>query len=271
MTEALPELVDTHCHLTWESFDEDLDDVVGRMRAAGVAQAVVVATDPETSRRTRELCRDRDGLFPTAGLHPNGVTTGWRAELDEIERLLAESDYVGVGETGLDDYRDWAPFDAQRDSFAAHADLAVRLDLPLIVHIRDRRGRVVAYDDVATILRATPGCARSHPLLQRRPGARGAVPRRRLPPVVLRHRHLQERGRAARGRAAATPSDRLLVETDAPFLAPDPWRGKRNEPAYVAATAACIAKARGVPEEELRRVTTDNARALFRLPETTRA
>ncbi|MFG0315933.1 MAG: TatD family hydrolase [Planctomycetota bacterium JB042] len=258
-------LVDTHCHLTWESFDDDLDDVVRRMREASVAQAVVVATDPATARRARAICADRPGLFAAAGVHPNDVPDDWERAVDEIASLLDEGGFVAVGETGLDDYRDHVPSERQRRSFDAHARLAVERDLPLIVHIRDRADRWVAYDDVAEIL-------------ERHAGLRGVI---HCYTGDVAH---AERYRAAgfhisfsgiltfpnggnvREVAAATPLDRTLVETDAPFLAPLPWRGKRNEPSYVAATARRLAELKGVEEEEVRRVTTANARRLFGLP-----
>ena len=265
MNDSRSPLVDTHCHLTWESFDGDLDEVVARMRAADVAQAVVVATDAATARRAREIAGAHDGLHAAAGIHPNDVPEDWAAAVDEIGALLDEGGFVAVGETGLDDYRDWIPPERQRESFAAHARLARERDLPLIVHIRDQDGRQVAYDDVATILEAHPGV---RGVIHCYTGDAAHAERYRAAGFFISFSGILTfpNGGNVREVAAVTPLDRRLVETDAPFLAPKPWRGKRNEPSYVTETARALAELLGRPEDEVRRATTENARRLFRLP-----
>lgn len=259
-------LVDTHCHLTWESFDVDLDDVVRRMRAAAVTQAVVVATSPATARRARELCADRPELFPAAGVHPNDVPEDWEGAVAEIAALLDEGGFVAVGETGLDDYRDNVPAERQRRSFDAHARLAVERDLPIIVHIRDREGRQTAYDDVAEILERHDGL---RGVIHCYTGDAAHAERYRAAGFFISFSGILTfpNGQNVRDVAAVTPLDRVLVETDAPFLAPLPWRGKRNEPSYVAATARRLAEVMEITEDEVRRATTANARRLFGLPE----
>lgn len=266
MPEPLPPLVDSHCHLTWDSYDHDRADVLRRMQQAGVAQAVVVATDAAVARRARDLCREAPGLYPTAGVHPNDVPEDWEGACAEVAALLEEGGFCGVGETGLDFYRDRVPPARQRAAFERHAELALRHDLPLIVHIRDRDGSVAAYDGVAEVLEARKAlrgvihCYTGDVAHAERYRACGF-------PISFSGILTFPNGGNVRAVAAATPLAESLVETDAPFLAPLPWRGKRCEPAFVAATARKLAELKGVSEAEARRVTARNARALFRLPE----
>jgi TatD DNase family protein len=266
LSETLPPLVDSHCHLTSDDYGADLDAVLARMRDAGVAQAVVVATDAAVSRRVRELCAGRAGLFAAAGVHPNDLPERWEDEVAAVAALLAEGGYVAVGESGLDYYRDRVPPERQQAAFARHADLAERHDLPLVVHIRDRDGRSAAYDDVAALLEARP---RLRGVIHCYTGDLAHAERYRACGFFVSFSGILTfpNGGNVRDVAARTPLSATLVETDAPFLAPAPWRGKRNEPAFVAATAKKLAELHGVPEAEARRVTTENARALFRLPD----
>jgi len=268
----LPALIDTHCHLTWGTFAGDLDEVVARMLAAGVLDAVVVSTDVENARQVRNICRTRSCLHPAAGIHPNDLPEDLDRQLDELSGLLDErdegdaGDYVAVGETGLDYFRDRVPPAVQRRAFLRHAQFAASRDLPLIVHIRDREGRNQAFEDVADVL-------------SRQDGVRGVI-HCYTGTAEQAERYLElgflisfsgivtfPRSEVVREAARSVPLDRLLVETDAPFLAPQPWRGKRNEPAYVTATAQALAELQGVGLDRLRRVTSENARSLFGLPE----
>jgi TatD DNase family protein len=263
--DRLPPLVDSHCHLTWEDFRDDVDAVVERMRAAGVEQAVVVATSVEDARRCAALCEGREGLYPTAGIHPNDVPADLDAALEALDALVLGGGFVAVGETGLDYYRDRVPPDRQRRAFRHQAALARANDLPVIVHIRDRDERQDAFDDVATILEEVPGL-------------RGVIhcytgdaehARRYLEgdfAVSFAGVLTFPKGDNVREAARAVPIERTLVETDAPFLAPVPERGRRNEPAYVAHTARALAALKGLSEADVRRITTRNARRLFRLP-----
>jgi len=268
MTLALPPLVDSHCHLGWPNLAGDLDGVLARMAQAGVAQAVVVATTPEDAPRVRELCAGRAGLFPTAGLHPNDVPEDVAGALTEIERLHREGrgTWVGVGETGLDYYRDQVERGPQQEAFAAQLALARALDLPVIVHIRDKEGRLEAYDDVARQIEAEPGvrgvihCYTGDAAHARRYLDAGFA-------ISFSGILTFPKGENVRQAARSVPPERTLVETDAPFLAPLPHRGKTNEPSFVALTCRAWAELKGLPEAEARRVTAANARALFRLPE----
>ena len=265
---ALPPLVDSHCHLTWDSLRGDLPEVVARARAAGVEQMVVVATDADTATAALEASRAHAGLYPTSGMHPNDLPPpeAWEGAFARVEAQLRSGAFVGVGETGLDYYRDAVTPALQRRSFLAHATLARSLDLPVIVHIRDRDGRFQAYDDVAEVLREVPGvrgvihCFTGDPAHARTYLELGLS-------ISFSGIVTFPKGENVREAARAVPLDRMLVETDAPFLAPIPHRGARNEPAFVADTARRLAEVKSVSEAEVRRATTSNARALFRLPD----
>ncbi|MFH0945961.1 MAG: TatD family hydrolase [Planctomycetota bacterium] len=264
MNENTIPLIDTHCHLTWGSFASDLDQVVLRMGSAGVSDAVVVATSLENSRQVRELCLPRACLHPAAGAHPNDLPDDLDQELRGIEELLSSGEFVAVGESGLDYFRDRVPREAQQRSFHRHAELALERDLPLIVHIRDRDGRDDAFSDVGDVLAAHPGV---RGVIHCYTGSRAHAERYLELGFLISFSGVLTfpKGENVRQVAAVVPLDRILVETDAPFLAPQPWRGKRNEPAYVAETARKLAEVRGLEETEIRRVTTENARRLFPL------
>ena len=261
----LSPLVDSHCHLTWDGLRGDVDGVVARARAAGVTQMVVVATDEHTAEGAAAICEGREGLFPTAGLHPNDLPEDWPASFRKVEALLRTGRFVGVGETGLDRYRDAVDPAPQRDAFRAHVELARALDLPVIVHLRDQEGRWDAYDDAGDILASVPGvrgvihCYTGDAAHARRYLGLGLS-------ISFSGILTFPKGENVREAARAVPIERTLVETDAPFLAPLPHRGARCEPAFVADTARRLATVKGLSEEDVRRITTANARALFRLP-----
>jgi TatD DNase family protein len=258
-------LVDTHCHLAWDSFRDDLEAVLARAREAGVAQMVVVGTDPATAEASAAVCRGREGLYPTTGVHPNDLPDDWKDAFARVEAQARSEGFVAIGETGLDYYRDDAPASRQRESFAAHADLARSLDLPVIVHVRDRDGSVAAYDDAEAVLRGAPGVRGVlHCYTGDAPHAKRYLDLGLF--VSFSGILTFPKGENVREAARVVPIDRALVETDAPFLAPVPRRGGRNEPAFVADTARRLAEVKGLSEEDVRRATTSNARSLFRLP-----
>ncbi len=265
MPQDLPPLVDSHCHLTWESYDEDRDAVIGRMAEEGVEQAVVVATSVANARECAALCDAHEGLYPTAGIHPNDVPDELDAALAELDEVLLGGGFVAVGETGLDYYRDNTVPERQQRSFRHHCRRALENDLPVIVHIRDRDGSWQAFDDVGDIIEEFPGlrgvihCYTGDPAHARRYLDAGFV-------ISFAGILTFPKGDNVRESALAVPIEETLVETDAPFLAPVPRRGKRNEPAYVAHTARSLAELKGLSEADVRRITTRNARRLFRLP-----
>jgi TatD DNase family protein len=258
-------LVDSHCHLTWPDFDADLDGVIERMRAAGVERAICVATDPRSAARALEIAGQYACVSATAGLHPNDLSESWRDDLVALEPSLRDGRAIAVGETGLDYYRDWVPHERQRMAFARHAHLARELDVPLIVHIRDQDGRWGAYDDVAAILQETQ-CTRG--VIHCYTGDVAHVASYLALGFYVSFSGIVTFKSAENVRAAAlaTPLERTLVETDAPFLSPEPNRKvKRCEPAFVVHTARRLAELKDVEFATLARSTTENVRSLFKL------
>jgi TatD DNase family protein len=254
-------MIDSHCHLDFPQFDADRAEVVRRAVDAGVMALVNPGTDLESSRRALALAEEYGQVYAAVGVHPHDASTLSRDTLAALRRLASHPRVVAIGEIGLDYYRDLSPRDEQRAAFDRQLALAAELDLPVIIHMRDSE------DDVMAALRSWavgghPGCvlhafsgdqamAEEAILLGFFLGVAGPLTfknARRLPEIVTR-----------------MPSDRLLVETDAPYLAPHPYRGKRNEPAHVALVAERLAELRAAPLEELSKQLTANARRLFRL------
>lgn len=251
-------ITDTHAHLFWKSFDEDREEVMQRAREAGVERMIVVGTDVPTSRECFELCADAPHLFPTAGIHPHDAEGVSDADRAEIERLCRRPDCVAVGETGLDYFKEFSPRKEQRKNFRWHLELARELAKPVVVHCRD------AHEDTCALIAETPGVTGVMHCYTMGPAE--------LAPYLEAGFYISFSGvvtypKNEENRAAArlVPADRLLVETDCPFLSPQGQRGKRNEPAHVALTLACVATERGVSADELARVTSANAARLFGL------
>jgi TatD DNase family protein len=252
-------ITDTHAHIYWKSFDADRDRVLERARNAGVRRIVVVGTDAATSQAAFALCANDPDLFPTAGIHPHDAELSDAGARDAVRALCTREECVAVGETGLDYFKNFSPRDAQRDNFRWHIELAANIGKPLVVHCRD------AHEDTIELLRAVPrvrGVMHCYTM-----GEEELAPYLELglyisfSGVVTYPKN--DRNRAA---ARAVPGDRLLVETDSPYLAPQGRRGERNEPAYVRRVLEEIASLRSERVEDLARTTSGNAAALFGLP-----
>jgi len=254
-------ITDSHAHLYWKSFESDRAEVLARSRAAGVERLVVVGTDVATSRAAFELCANELGLFPTAGIHPHDSEGASAEARAEIEDLCRRPECVGVGETGLDWFKQFAPHAAQIDGFLWQLDLARRLSKPVVIHCRD------AHEDTVRCLRQFPG-------------VRGVMHCYTMGPEELAP-YLEAglcisfsgvvtypKNEANRAAAAQVPAERLLVETDCPYLAPQGRRGQRNEPAFVRAVVEELARVRGEDFDALARTTSANAAQLFALPGT---
>ena len=256
-------LVDSHAHLDGYA---DRDAVIARARAAGVGHVVLVGQWREGAGMAGALDAVRlAGTDPsffsaTAGVHPHDAAQATEADFAELERICAGRDVIAVGEAGLDFHYDRSPRERQRDVFVRQARLAKELGKPLVVHTRE------ADEETADILARELGPERGiiHCFT-----SDWAAAQRYLDlglyisfSGVVTFRNAD----AVRDAAARVPLDRILVETDCPFLAPVPHRGKRNEPAYVALTAQALASLRGIPADELARATTDNACKALRLP-----
>jgi len=253
-------VIDTHCHLTHARIAGDEADVIARAR--GLAAIVTIGTGVDDARAAREVARRHPGLVrATAGLDPfssHRAGASFETELARLTELLREGGFVAIGEIGLDYHYDLDPREVQRDRLDRQLGLAVALDLPVVIHVRE------AHEDMTATLSAHPR-------------ARGVIHSFTAGPAEA-ERYLAlgwmlafngvatfPGSTAVREAARIATSDRIVVETDAPYLAPVPVRGRRCEPAHVAHTLAALAALRGQEPGELERLTDDNARALFGL------
>ncbi len=285
---SLVTLIDTHCHLDFESFADDVTAVVERAAVAGVTRIIVPGLDLDNAPAVLALAERFPGVYAALGVHPNSAA-GWRDEwIADLRELAQHGKVVAIGEIGLDYYWDKTPPQTQLRALFAQLELAVELGLPVIIHNRD------ASEDVVRLLMAVsqsrgkearfqvPGSREERSSLE--PGTWNLAPTLRgvlhsfsadWPTAEaalglgfylgftgpLTYKKADE----LRAIAARAPLDRVLIETDAPFLAPHPFRGKRNEPAYVRLVAERLAEVRGLSLAEVAAATTANALALFRL------
>ena len=255
------QVIDTHAHLDEDAFSVDRDDVVARATSDGVAAIVTIGTTADSSRRAVELARQYSDVFAAVGIQPNYTAAAQPGDWAIIEQLAREPRVVAIGETGLDRYWDYAPLELQQDYFARHIELARSLSLPFVVHCRDAEAEVVA--QLRELAAAGPLSGVMHSFTGDLETMRACLELGLH--ISFAGMVTYKKNDALRAVASEVPLDRLLVETDAPYLAPAPMRGKRNEPAYVVHTARCLAEVRGMPPEELLEHTTRNARTLFRL------
>ncbi|MDP8222002.1 MAG: YchF/TatD family DNA exonuclease [Candidatus Lernaella stagnicola] len=251
-------LIDTHCHLDWDSFQADLPDVIARAHEAGVQRLLTIGTDVQTSRRAVEIAHQYDAVYAAVGIHPHDAKTADDAALAAIEELAHEKKVVALGEVGLDFFKNYSPHDVQRLAFQKQIRLARRLGLPLIVHDRD------AHEETLRILREEGDrhrgvfhCFAGDEKIADEALALGFD-------LSFTGNVTFKKNDATRAVVRHVPLERIMVETDAPFLAPMPYRGKRNEPAYTVHVAEKIAAVHGVSLEEVARVTSTNAFRLFR-------
>ncbi len=257
-------LIDTHAHLSADAFTDDLDVVLERAAAVGVGQIVCVGYDLATSEGAIALAERHQHIFATVGLHPNAVAeapSDWRPRLASLAR---HPRVVAVGETGLDYYRDWSTPERQLVGLRWHFELADELGLPVIIHNRDASGDITSELEHWVAHRsgtAMPGVLHSftgdEAMMRACVAAGFAISFSGM--VTFSNRSTDY----LRDVAGLVPDDALLVETDCPYLAPTPHRGKRNEPSYVRATAERVAAVRGTSVEEVERLTTANARRTF--------
>jgi TatD DNase family protein len=256
-------LIDTHTHLFDERFRKDLPTVLERAAAAGVERVVCLGIDRESSLESVALANRYPLVVSAVGIQPNHVAETKPGDWEEIVRLAeTEPRVVAIGETGLDRYWDRAPFPLQEDYFARHIELARRQGKPFVIHCRE------AEADVVRMLRAEFASrgnikAVMHSFSGDMETARACLEMGLY--ISFAGMVTYPTAQNLRDIAKEVPLERLLVETDCPYLAPQPVRGKRNEPSFVSHTAALLAKVKGVPVAELEEHTTRNARALFGL------
>ena len=257
-------VTDTHAHVFWKTFDEDRDEVFARARAGGVERIVLVGTDLPTSRRAFEIAAEQADVHPTAGVHPHDAAGADESVRSAIAELCARPECVAVGETGLDFFKEYSPRADQELNFRWHLELAKALDKPVVIHCRDAHERTVALLEEARAAGGRPVRGVMHCY---------SMGPEELPPYLELGLHISFSGvvtypknEANRAAAREVPVERLLVETDCPFLSPQSRRGKRNEPAYVVEVLERVAQVRGEDPARLAAVTSDNAARLFGLP-----
>ena len=248
-------LIDTHAHLNMKDYDRDREEVIQRALDAKVGAIVNVGYDLESSIKTVDLSQRHDFLWATVGFHPHDADKLTDEGLDRLKELASNGKVVAIGETGLDFYRDLSPRDVQREAFRRQIGLARELDLPLVVHLRN------SHQDGLEILKkegADKGALHcfSGSLEQAREAVKLGFYLGFDGPITFNSPKLVSI-------LKAIPRDRILLETDCPYLTPNPYRGKRNEPSYLMFICQKAASELGMSYEELAALTTGNARRLF--------
>ena len=254
-------LIDTHCHLVWREQENPPGPQLQRAREAGVERFICVATDLESATRCHRLAAAEKDVFATVGIHPNDVGSAAQLEIElaKLAGMLTDQDWVAIGETGLDFFRDWAEPQLQVRSLEQHLQLSCDTGLPVILHCRNAmEGLLPVLENFAGKLSGVMHCYSDGPAPIERLLELGFY-------ISFAGNMTFPKSQDLRDAAAVVPQNRLLVETDAPFLAPQARRGKRNEPAFVAFTLQALAKLRQVDAEELALATSANAARLFAL------
>jgi TatD DNase family protein len=252
-------LVDSHCHLDYHLRNGDIDDVVARAHAAGIGTIVTICTKLSEAEIVRSIAAKYDNVWCTMGVHPHDAEDEFPNDAKTLIDLSKGEKVVGIGESGLDFFYEHSPRDKQRQSFLLHIEAARETGLPLVVHARD------ADEEMATILRSemekgafrgVMHCFSSGPELARAALDIGFY-------ISISGIVTFKKAQDLRDIVAEVPLARLLVETDAPYLTPEPFRGKRNEPVYVQHTAAKVAEIKGISDDALADATTANFFTLF--------
>lgn len=253
-------LIDTHCHLDFPDFEAERDDIVSRAHASGVSQMVTISTRVARLPELLKITEKYPSVFCSVGTHPNNADEELDISADDLIRLANSHDkIVAIGEAGLDYFYDTQKPEDQKTGLLCHIEAARATKLPLVIHSRSADG------DMAAILTDEAGkgafpfilhCFSAGPELAKTGVELGGY-------VSFSGILTFPKSQDIRDIAAALPRDRLLVETDAPYLAPKRWRGKRNEPSYVINTAEVLAEVHGVSYEEMARITTENAFRCF--------
>ncbi|WP_411836957.1 TatD family hydrolase [Paracoccus sp. ME4] len=264
MSDAALRLTDSHCHLDFPDFDGEHDALIARARAAGVHRMVTICTRLRQEPAVRALAEAHDGVFYAAGTHPMSVAEEPMVTVDQLVALAAYPKFVGIGETGLDYHYTAESAAAQQESLRIHIEAARRTGLPLIIHARDAdedMARILTEEHRAGAFGCVMHCFSSTPALARAALDLGFY-------LSMSGIAAFPRSQDLRDIFAAAPLDRILVETDSPYLAPPPHRGRRNEPAYVAHTAAVGAQVFDLTPAAFAAATEANFERLF--PKATR-
>jgi TatD DNase family protein len=259
-------LVDTHCHINFHQYDEDREAVLERAATAGVTRIIIPAIDVETSVQIVPTTEKYPSLYAAVGVHPNDVGDFNESTTAQLAELSKHPKVVSIGEIGLDYYWNKFPRETQIAAFEAQLALASRLELPVIIHNRDASEDVMAV--LETWARDLPSALKDRPGVLHSFSGTAEIAERALKigfylgftgPITFK------KAEETRAIAANTPLNRILTETDGPYLTPVPYRGKRNEPAYIPYIVEQIAAVKGIDQQEVAQATTQNATRLFKL------
>ncbi len=250
------ELIDTHCHLDMPQFKDDLLDVLVRADSAGVKTIITIGADEESSEKAVELAKAHESIYASVGLHPHDAKEFNENTEDLLRRLAKEEKVVAIGEIGLDYHYNHSPKKTQQEVFSRLLSLAKELDLPVIIHSREAKADTLKLIKDSGITRGVMHCFSGDIDMAEQAMAMGFYISFAGPVTFKNAKRLQEI-------AKAIPDEYILIETDAPYLTPVPYRGKRNEPSYLLHTAKQVATLRGVKLEDIARITTVNAKRLF--------
>ena len=255
-------MIDSHCHLDFKHYNGRREAIIAEAARAGVHTLVNIGVDLETSKKSIALAERFESVYAAVGVHPHDSKTFDADILEQIRKLAAHQKVVAIGEIGLDYYRDFSPRDVQRQAFMQQLELAVDLEMPIVIHTRE------AFRDTIDLVRPfAPALAGG--VFHCFPGnAKEAAEVLDLGFHVSVGGRITYKNALSAVMAASVPLERILLETDAPFLTPEPFRGKTNSPAYIPYVGRKLAEIKGVEVDEVDRVTDRNTQKLFRLVDT---
>ncbi len=252
-------LVDSHCHLDFPDFQEDFDEVLARAEEAGVTTMMTICTYVSKFDQVHDIAKAHDNIFCTVGIHPHNAESEPEVTVEQLVEMASNPKVIGFGETGLDYFYEHSPREVQQRQFRTHIEAARQLDLPVIIHTRDAEEDTLAIieDEFAKApFKGLIHCFSASDSFAQRVVELGLY-------ISISGIVTFKKAEELRDAIRHVPLERLLVETDAPYLSPIPKRGKRNEPAYTAFTAAKVAEVKGVEEKEFAKVSTENFFRLF--------
>ena len=254
-------LIDTHAHLDQDEFAEDREAMIRRADEAGISHVIAIGIGAQSSQRCLELAEGSVRISAAVGIQPNYCSEAAEGDWDRIVALAENREVVAIGETGLDRHWDFTPLPLQQDYFDRHLRLAAERDLPIVIHTRKSE------EDVLCMLREARKRGPLRGVMHSFAGSQETASECLELGLHISFAGMVTFKKSAELRTVAqsVPDERILIETDSPYLAPHPLRGKRNEPAYLVHTARCLAEERGVEFEDFCRITSDNAGQLFGL------
>lgn len=252
-------LIDTHCHLDFPEFEQDRQEVIRRARDSGIGYIVNIGSSITGSRKSVELAEEYDFIYAAAGLHPHEADAFDAAAQVALESLAAGKKVVAIGETGLDYYRNYSAAESQKKLFRYSVGLARKLDKPLVIHSRQAQDDTLGILKEEAVRRAVVHCFSGDAAFLNECLALGFL-------ISFTCNITYKKAQALRETVRATPLERMMLETDAPFLSPEAFRGRRNEPAYVLKLAEEVARIKEIDLDQVCRITTENAKRFFNLP-----